>query len=42
VGAVKDDASNRLEWTYVPENCKDIENTGASFKVNVDGTGSCE
>ena len=31
-----------LKWSYVPENNIDIENTGASFKVNVDGKGSCE
>jgi len=30
-----------LKWSYVPENNIDIENTGASFKVNVDGKGSC-
>jgi len=33
--------SKALKWSYVPGNNVDIENTGASFKVNVDGAGSC-
>jgi len=33
--------SKALKWSYVPESNIDIENTGASFKVNVDGKGSC-
>ena len=28
--------------SYAPNCCKDIENTGASFKVNIDGEGTCE
>ena len=31
-----------LKWSYDPDKIKDIENTGASWKVNVDGFGSCE
>lgn len=30
-----------LRWSYVSDNVKDIENTGASWKVNTDGAGSC-
>eukprot|EP00096_Caligus_rogercresseyi_P012854 TRINITY_DN551_c0_g1_i1.p1 TRINITY_DN551_c0_g1~~TRINITY_DN551_c0_g1_i1.p1 ORF type:complete len:261 (-),score=69.52 TRINITY_DN551_c0_g1_i1:166-948(-) len=29
-----------LEFKYVPDNTKDIENTGSSWKVNINGTGS--
>lgn len=28
---------NELEWTYHPEDVTEIENTGASFKLNVVG-----
>nr|ACO12737.1 Carbonic anhydrase 2 [Lepeophtheirus salmonis] len=29
-----------LKFKYVPDNTKDIENTGSSWKVNINGTGS--
>ncbi|KAG8193753.1 hypothetical protein JTE90_005050 [Oedothorax gibbosus] len=30
-----------LSWTYVPENCKAVLNTGEGWKVLVEGQGSC-
>lgn len=29
-----------LKWEYTQKHCLNVENTGASWKVNVDGTGS--
>ena len=31
---------NPLVWEYTEKHCLNVENTGASWKVNVDGTGS--
>ena len=30
-----------LKWVYNTKHCLDIENTGSSWKVNVNGCGSC-
>ena len=29
-----------LKWEYTQKHCLNVENTGSSWKVNVDGTGS--
>ena len=29
-----------LSWQYTEKHCLNLENTGSSWKVNVDGTGS--
>ena len=29
-----------LKWEYTKKHCLNVENTGSSWKVNVDGTGS--
>ena len=29
-----------LKWEYTLKHCLNVENTGSSWKVNVDGTGS--
>ena len=31
---------NPMVWEYTEKHCLNVENTGASWKVNVDGTGS--
>ena len=31
---------NPLSWEYTEKHCLNLENTGSSWKVNVDGTGS--
>ena len=31
-----------LKYTYVPGNCESVENTGSSWKVNVNCKGSCK
>lgn len=31
---------NPLTWQYTMKHCLNVENTGTSWKVNVDGTGS--
>ena len=35
-------SSKPLTWNYSKEHCLEVENTGASWKVNVNGTGSCK
>ena len=35
-------SSKPLTWSYQLDHCLNIENTGASWKVNVNGTGSCK
>ena len=35
-------SSKPLTWNYQLDHCLNIENTGASWKVNVNGTGSCK
>ena len=35
-------SSKPLTWSYQKDHCLNIENTGASWKVNVNGTGSCK
>ena len=31
-----------LKWSYNTDHCLNVENTGSSWKVNVNGCGSCE
>ena len=35
-------SSKPLTWSYQKDHCLNIENTGSSWKVNVNGTGSCK
>ena len=35
-------SSKPLTWSYQKGHCLNVENTGASWKVNVNGTGSCK
>ena len=31
---------NPLKWEYTDKHCLSVENTGSSWRVNIDGTGS--
>lgn len=31
-----------LKWSYKLDHCLNVENTGSSWKVNVNGDGSCK
>ena len=39
--AVVTEPEKPLEWVYDTKHCLNIENTGSSWKVNVNGCGSC-
>ena len=34
--------ANPLSWSYKTDHCLNVENTGSSWKVNVNGAGSCQ
>ena len=40
VDATADVNKNPLKWTYTDKHCLSVENTGSSWRVNIDGSGS--
>ena len=40
VEALSVSTENPLSWQYTKKHCLNVENTGSSWKVNVDGAGS--